>query len=142
MTRGADILRRATASVTAAIAEQALSVNQIADATDSIRQQADHTSRALKDQARAMKDMTGAVQNVTRQVAQMTRANRDHSSAVSSLVTSIGEVREITERNASGVKRTRTSTDDLLRRAEALTNLATRTAPPRARARSGRQNGL
>ena len=88
-----------------------------------------------------MRDMAGSIQNVTRHVAQITRANREHSSVATSLVASVAEVREITERNASGVKRTRTSTDDLLRRAEVLTALAAQRTAPRPRTRPGRQNG-
>ena len=41
------------------------------------------------------------------------------------LLASVGEIRQITDRNASGVKQTRGGTDDLLRRAQALMRSST-----------------
>ncbi len=57
-----------------------------------------------------------------------------------SLLTVLGEIRQITERNASSVKRTRGGTDDLVRRASQLTALVD--GPSRRRSsRSPRSNG-
>jgi methyl-accepting chemotaxis protein len=87
--------------------------------------------RAVKEQARTMKDMTGAAHNTLKQVKLITHANREHSTVSASLLTSLGEVRQITDRNASGVKRTRGGTDDLVRRANALVALVERPASRR-----------
>ena len=110
-------------------------MGQIAAASESMRVQADQSARALKEQARTMKDMSAAAQNTSKQVKLITGANREHSTVSASLLTSLGEIREITERNASGVRRTRGSSDDLLRRAGTLTALFSRTG---RRGRNGR----
>ena len=75
-----------------------------------------------------MREMTAAAQNTSKQIKLITNANKEHSTVSGSLLTALGEIRQITERNASGVKRTRGGTDDLLRRAQALAALVDRPA--------------
>ena len=58
-----------------------------------------------------------------------------------SLLTTLGEIRQITERNASGVKRTRGGTEDLLLRATELTAMVDRAARRRTNGRAPRSNG-
>ena len=70
-----------------------------------------------------MRDMIGSAQTTAKQIKLITKANVEHSSTSEHLVRSVGEVRQITDRNASGVKETRGGTEDLLRRAKALTAL-------------------
>jgi methyl-accepting chemotaxis protein len=127
--------------VTKAMAEQATAMGQIATASESMRVQADQTARAVREQGRTMKDMTAAAQNTSKQIKLITTANKEHSTVSGSLLTSLEEIRHITERNASGVRRTRGGTDDLLRRAGALTALVSRPSQRRGNARPHRPNG-
>ena len=101
-------------------------MREIATASDSMMTQADQTTRAIKEQARTMKDMTGAANTTLKQIKLITHANREHSTVSASLMTSLAELRQIADRNAGGVKRTRGGTDDLLRRANALIALVER----------------
>ncbi len=70
-----------------------------------------------------MKEMTGAAHSTLNQIKLITHANREHSTVSASLLASLNEVRQITDRNMSGVKRTRGDTEDLRRRAKALVSL-------------------
>ena len=108
--------------------EQTKAMSEISAASDGMRAQAEQTSRAVKEQARTMKEMTGTAHNTLKQIKLITHANREHSTVSASLLTSLGEVRQITDRNAAGVKRTRGGTDDLVRRANALVALVERPA--------------
>jgi methyl-accepting chemotaxis protein len=83
-----------------------------------------------------MRDMASAVQNTAKQVKLISKANVEQSGAAAALLSSIGEVRKITDRNASGVKQTRGGTDDLMRHAQALVNLMKR--PSHAKNSNGR----
>jgi methyl-accepting chemotaxis protein len=123
------------------MAEQATAMNQIATASESMRVQADQTARAVKDQARTMVEMTTASQNTSRQIKAISRANKEQSSVAGSLLTALAEIRRITERNASGIKKTRGGTDDLVRRADALAALVAPPARRRANGRGHRSNG-
>jgi len=78
-----------------------------------------------------MRSMTGDSQNVAKQIKLMAKANVEHSAAAASLLVSVGEIRQITDRNAAGVKQTRGGTDDLRRRAQALAALVERPAQAR-----------
>jgi methyl-accepting chemotaxis protein len=111
--------------------EQAAGMTQIASAADGMRTQSEQVSRAVTDQSKAMREMTSAAQNTARQIKLITKANLEHSTAAAALLTSVEEIRKITDRNASGVKQTRGGTDDLLRRAQALTALVERPAAGR-----------
>ncbi len=83
-----------------------------------------------------MREMTAAAQNAARQIKLITKANIEQSSAAAALLASVTEIREITDRNATGVKQTRGGTDDLLRRAQALVTLVKR--PSQGRRANGR----
>jgi len=111
------------AQVSGAMREQSTAAVDITRNGESMRQQADQAARALKEQARAMKDMTTASANTARQIKMITHANREHSTAAGGILTELGELRRIAERNASGAKQTRATTAELLRRAEALTGV-------------------
>jgi methyl-accepting chemotaxis protein len=91
-----------------------------------MRTHADQTDRALKEQARTMKEMSAGAQNTGNQVRSITAANKEQSTMAAALLGSLKEIRLITERNAGGVKRTRSGTDDLMRRAAALTALSSK----------------
>ena len=76
------------------------------------------------------------MQNTAKQIKLISKANVEHSGAAASLLSSMGEIRKITVRNAFGVKQTRGGTDDLMRRAQALVNLMKR--PSHAKNSNGR----
>jgi methyl-accepting chemotaxis protein len=116
-------------------------MSQIATASESMRMQADQTARAVKEQARTMKEMTSASQNTSKQIKSISHANKEQATVSGSLITALGEIRRITERNASGVKQTRGGTDDLVRRADALAALVARPTRRRANGRTPRSNG-
>ena len=112
-------------------------MKEITSATDGMRTQSEQASRALADQSRTMREMTTAVQSTAKQIKLITTANVEHSTAASALLASLTEIRQVTQRNATGVKQTRGGTDDLLRRAQALGALVTGPAPT-ARGNNGR----
>ena len=85
-----------------------------------MRVQADQTSRGVAEQARTMRDMSAPPGTRAKQIKLITGANVENSAAASALLTSVTEIRAVTDRNAGGVKQTRGGTDDLLRRARAL----------------------
>jgi methyl-accepting chemotaxis protein len=136
ISRSAEDLRRNISGVTKAMAEQATAMQQISTASESMRVQADQASRALKEQTRTMREMTNATESTAKQIKLITNANREHSTVSAALVETLGEVRRIAERNASGVKQTRGGTDDLVRRADAFVSRVQ--APPRRRGTNGR----
>ena len=98
-------------------------------------EQAEQVSRAAADQATTMRTMATDAQGMAKQVKMISRANVEHSSTASELMVSIGEIRQMTDRNAAGVKQTRGGTDDLRRRAQALAALVDR---PQGRKGNGR----
>jgi methyl-accepting chemotaxis protein len=106
-----------------------------------MRVQAEQAARAVKAQARTMRDMITSAQSTAKQIKLITKANAEHSTVSAALLRSVGEVREITNRNATGVKQTRGGTDDLLRRAQALTAMVERPAKSRPNGRGERPNG-
>ena len=136
ISRAAVELQQMVSTVTKAMTEQTSGMKEIAAAADGIRVQTEQTARALVDQSRVMRDMTDQAQSTTRQIKLITKANIDHSQAADSLLTSVAEIRRITDRNAAGVKQTRGGTDDLLKRAQALTAIVER--PSHARGGNGR----
>ena len=84
-----------------------------------------------------MRDMIALAQSTAKQVKLITKANAEHSTVSTSLLRSVGEIRHITDRNASSVKQTRGGTEDLVRRAQAL---ATLVEPPTPQRPNGRHN--
>ena len=123
-----------------AVAEQATAIGHIANAADSMRVQAEQTDRAMKEQARTMKEMHASAQNTGNQIRLITNANREHSTVSTSIISALADIRQVTERNAGGVRRTRDGAKDLLKRTAALT---ARAAAPSARQdkRRPRSNG-
>ena len=110
------------------ISSQAANISQISAAADGMSAQAEQVLRGAADQARAMRGMTADVQNAAKQIKLITTANIEHSTTAAVLLASIAEIRQITDRNAAGVKQTRGGTDDLRRRAQALAALVERSA--------------
>ncbi len=131
ISKAAGELHRMIATTAKAITEQAATMSQITATVDGMSTQAEQVLRGAADQARAMRMMTVDAQNTVKQIKFITSANVEHSAAAAALVGSIGEIRQITDRNAAGVKQTRGGTDDLRRRAQALAALVDRPASPR-----------
>src|SRR6185295_1342557 len=101
----------------------------------------DQTARAVKDQARTLIEMTTASQNTSRQIKAISRSNQEQSIVAGSLLTTLAEIRRITERNASGVRNARGGTDGLVRRADRLAALVAPPARRRASVRGHKSNG-
>jgi methyl-accepting chemotaxis protein len=141
ISRGAGELQRLAASLATAVKDQAKVTGDVATAADGMRVQSEQAARAVKEQARTMRDMIVSAQSTAKQIKLITKANIEHSTVSSSLLRSVSEIRQITDRNANGVKETRGGTDDLLRRAQALVALVERPgqARPNGRAQRGQR---
>jgi methyl-accepting chemotaxis protein len=129
--KAAGDLHRLIAATVKAIGDQASSMNEITTAAEGMRTQAEQVSRGAADQARSMRAMTTDAQSTAKQVKLISQANLELSAAAATLLGSVAEVRQITDRNAAGVKQTRGGTDDLRRRAQALAALVNKPATPR-----------
>ena len=99
--------------------------------------QADEAARAVGEQARTMRDMISGAQSTAKQIKLITKANVEHSTVSQALLRSVDEIRQITNRNADGVKETRGGTADVLRRAQGLMAMVGRPARPNGRAAKG-----
>ena len=93
-------------------------------------------STIWSEQARTMKEMVKAAELATREIRAVATGNKQQSKAAARLVSQVGDVRRITQRNAEGVGRTRGSTADLLKQAQVLTGLMN---TPKPRATNGRR---
>src|SRR4030095_1410910 len=111
-------------SVARATAEQATAAEQITSAAENLRMQSEQTAKGTTEQAKAIADISAASNNVAKQIKLITRANREHSVAAEGFVTSLGDIRGITERNAIGAKETLNRTSGLLLNARRLTEMA------------------
>src|SRR5688500_20358673 len=100
--------------------EQSTAVHQITTATGSMQQQSDQAARALAEQTRAMRDVVSAATNTSKQIKLIHRSNREHTTVAGNLLEQMFDVRRVAERNADGVKETRTSDEDLRSDAKAL----------------------
>src|ERR1051325_11667362 len=74
----------------------------------------------MTEQARAIKEMSDGARAVGKQINLITRANLEHSAASVTILNGLSDIRQITDRNAQGVKDTLRATDGLLERAQAL----------------------
>jgi len=85
-----------------------------------MRLQSDQVSKAMREQARTAHEMSVAVATVSKEALRITNANRNHLDAADRIRTGVSELRNITNRNADGVKATLTSTTGLADRARQL----------------------
>ena len=111
---------RLVANVARAMSEQATGATQITTAAESMRVQAEQAAKATAEQAQAITDLNGASNNIAKQIKLISRANREHSVVAAGFLTSLGEIKGITERNASGAKETVNRTNGLLNNARRL----------------------
>ena len=122
--RAAEALGRIAGAITRAMAEQAGAAADIAKAADSMRQQSEQTAKALREQARVIKDMTTAAANTAKQIKTITLANNDHSRSAAAALDDLAALHEAVDRSVEGFRQTQTSTEELLRHAEALVGIA------------------
>src|SRR4029079_11624678 len=99
---------------------QATASAQISVATQSMRLQADQVTKAMREQARTSQEMTIGVSNVSQDALRITNTNRNHLESADRIRAAVNELRDITNRNAEGVKATLTSTTGLADRAREL----------------------
>jgi methyl-accepting chemotaxis protein len=85
-----------------------------------MRAQTEQLSKAMTEQTRSIKSMSSSAQNVASQINSITLANREHSMTSAAVLNGLTDIRQITERNARGVKDTQRATDSLVDRAQAL----------------------
>jgi methyl-accepting chemotaxis protein len=105
-----------------------------------MQQQTEQAAKALREQSRAMRDMLTAANNTAKQIKLITMANREHSNVSTGFVKMLREIRDVTERNARGVKDTRSTTGELVNRAAALTSVTNGTSL-HVNGGNGRTNG-
>src|SRR3954470_6285047 len=112
--------------------EQAAAATQITSAAHSMRQQGDQLARAIDEQARAARDMTTATTNISKEIGLITRSNRQHVTSAEQVLATLTDIRQITERNAQGVKATLSGTTNLIARAQQLAEIVNGAALGRA----------
>jgi hypothetical protein len=74
----------------------------------------------MREQSRTVHEMSVGVGSVSKEAMRVTNSNRDHLEAAERVRGAVGELRQITSRNAEGVKATLTSTSGLAKRAREL----------------------
>jgi len=86
------------------MAEQASAVGQIAQASDDMRRQSEHTSKGLAEQGRAAAEISDATHNVARQIGLMVRSNREQSENAAAAAETMSELRRVSERAREEVR--------------------------------------
>ena len=74
----------------------------------------------MREQARTAHEMSIGVANVSKEALRITNTNRNHLESADKIRTAVNELRNVTNRNAEGVKATLTSTSGLADRAREL----------------------
>jgi methyl-accepting chemotaxis protein len=82
--------------------------------------QSDQVTKAMREQSRTAHEMTAVVGSVSKEALRITSTNRNHLDSADRIRDAVIELREITTRNADGVKATLTSTSGLADRARQL----------------------
>jgi methyl-accepting chemotaxis protein len=85
-----------------------------------MRLQSDQVTKAMGEQSRTSHEMSVAVANVSKEALRVTNANRNHLEAADTIRSIVTELRQVTTRNADGVKATLTRTSGLADRAREL----------------------
>ena len=85
----------ATDGVATAMSEQAVAANHVARAVEDMRRQSAQVSQAVAEQGRVTKGMAAAAEFVSKQMALITRANREHTAAAETILTSLREIRAV-----------------------------------------------
>src|SRR6185369_9686641 len=113
-------LARQVGEISKAMSEQAKASAEISEATRSMRLQGDQVTKGMREQARTSHEMSIAVGNVSKDAVRIASANRNHLEAADRIRSGVVELRQITNRNADGVKATLLSTSGLADRARQL----------------------
>jgi methyl-accepting chemotaxis protein len=113
-------LARQVGEINKAMSEQAKASSEIATATQSMRLQSDQVTKAMREQSRTAHEMSVGVANVSKEALRITNTNRNHLELADRVRGAVTDLREITTRNADGVKATLTSTSGLADRAREL----------------------
>jgi methyl-accepting chemotaxis protein len=88
-----------------------------------MRAQTDQIAKTMIEQTRAIKEMSDGARNIGKQINSITRANREHSTASVGLLNNLSSIKQITERNAQGVRDTLRGTEGLIERARTLDSI-------------------
>jgi methyl-accepting chemotaxis protein len=104
--------------------EQVTSTEEVGRSVDSIRKQTAQVTQAMSEQARATRDAASASNNVSKQVKLITAATAAQALAAEKSTKAIGEIREITDRNAKGIQASRTVTESIINGTTALVAIA------------------
>jgi methyl-accepting chemotaxis protein len=75
------------------------------------------------EQARAIKDLSNASRDVAKQIGLINRSNRDHLTGSATILATLTEIREITDRNAKGAQETLRGSAGLVDRAQSLNSI-------------------
>jgi len=122
------------------MSEQAAGAAQITSAAESMRVQAEQAAKATAEHSKAIADINTASNNVAKQIKVITRANREQAATAGEFLNRLGDIRGITERNATGAKETLHRTSGLLQNARRLTEMAETLATTRTPTRpAGRE---
>jgi len=103
--------------------EQTTAAVQITTAANDMRRQSEQVAKAMGEQSRAARDMTTAAQSISKEIRLITQSNRKHLTSAEQVLGTLNDIRQITERNALGVKTTLSGTTDLIARAQQLAEL-------------------
>src|SRR5262249_19745690 len=120
VSREAVQLAQQISEISKAMAEQSKASSEITVATQSMRLQSDQVSKAMREQARTAHEMSVGVANVSKEAVRITNTNRNHLETADNIRGAVLELRQITTRNADGVKATLRSTSGLADRARQL----------------------
>jgi len=123
ISKAANHLTRQIAAVDRAVGEQAQAAKELSTGVDGMRVQSDQAARAASEQARTMKEIAKAAELSSREIRAVAGGNKQQSKGAAKLVAQLADIRRVTQRNADGVGKTRGSTVDLLKQAQALTGL-------------------
>jgi methyl-accepting chemotaxis protein len=104
ISKEAERLGKIINGVSQAVAEQAASVKQIVSSSISMKKQAEQASKAMNEQTKAVREISTAGQNISKQVKMISRANKEHSSGMNNILSSLADMKKITDQNVMGVE--------------------------------------
>jgi hypothetical protein len=105
-----------------------------------MRMQGDQLTKAIDEQARAARDMTVATTSISKEVGLITRSNRQHLTSAEQVLTTLTDIRQVTERNAQGVKATLSGVTNLIARAQQLAEIVSDSNAEQAGGNGARQS--
>jgi methyl-accepting chemotaxis protein len=85
--------------------------------------QTDQVTKAMTEQTRAIKELTDGARNISKQIGLITRSNRERATASTAILSGLADIRQIADRNATGVKDAIRGADALAERAQSLDSI-------------------